>query len=107
LLLLDFGLLNKILVSDSLLTESGDWLLELITNLGDEYSGFLEQLHFEFLSASGITKFARVYGFQMVTEAIWDSKRIWSKDCDMRSGEGCKYGKWPLEYTWSDKRLAM
>jgi hypothetical protein len=37
-----FGQLNKILESDSLLTESGDWLLELIINLGDEYSGFFE-----------------------------------------------------------------
>jgi hypothetical protein len=58
--LFDFGQWSEISESDSLSTESKDWFLELIMNLGDEYSVLLEQLHFKFLPASGIAKSARV-----------------------------------------------
>jgi hypothetical protein len=52
--------------------EATDWLLELMMNLGDEYSRLLGQLHIEFPSASGIGKSARAYRFQTMTEAIWE-----------------------------------
>jgi hypothetical protein len=69
--LFDMETLRRVLGSDSLMISSEDWLLETIISLGDEYSALLSQLHFEFLSLSGMRQFLDRYGYGSISEEIW------------------------------------
>jgi hypothetical protein len=55
--LFDAKTLRRVLWSASLMIYSEDWLLNTIISLGEEHSIVLNQLHFEFLSLSGMRQF--------------------------------------------------
>jgi hypothetical protein len=80
---LDIDTLSHILLSDSLRIENEDWLLQMIIELGSDYSSLLNHLHFEFLSSSGILRFIETYDYHDLTEAIWSGLTLRLKGlCD-------------------------
>jgi hypothetical protein len=83
LALFDVETLRQMIGSDSLKISSEDWLLTTIIGLGDDYSSLLSEVHFEFLSPLGMRQFCDRYGFECLTEEIWEHLRIRLKgECD-------------------------
>lgn len=74
--LFDIETLHAILSKDSLKITSNDWLLQMIIDLGSNYSSLLGELHFEFLSSSGLLIFVERYGYCDLTEEIWSHVTI-------------------------------
>jgi hypothetical protein len=74
--LLDVDTLSHILWSNSLRIKNEDWLLQMIIELGSDYSSLLNYLHFEFLSSSSIWQFVETYDYHDLTEAIWSGLTV-------------------------------
>jgi hypothetical protein len=74
--LFDIETLHDILSMDSLKITTEDWLLQMIIDLGSDYSSLLRELHFEFLSSSGLLRFVERYGHCDWTKEIWSHLTI-------------------------------
>jgi hypothetical protein len=64
--------LKQILSSDSLQIESEDWLLNVILELGNDYSSLLDLIRWEFVTDAAIINFFEDFPYCDLTERIWD-----------------------------------